>query len=415
MEFVGREKELNKLKEKYNSNESELIVIYGRRRVGKTSLIKKSLSDNSIYFLLTQESPLINLKDFKEVFSQKNELLGKIEAKSWKEYFKAVKNILPENFTIVLDEFPYLIDKDPSILSQFQKIYDEYLSPKNINLVLCGSSISIMKELQEYTSPLYGRRSYSLNLTPFTLKESVVFLKSSNLKLSLKKHLITGGMPYYLEQLKYAKSDKELSESIFSASNIFIDEPNFLLNQSFREVSNYFSLLKIIANGKTTFNEIVQEVNLEKGSVSKYLQKLELLEYIHKTSSFFAKQNSKKTRYVLADNFLFFWFNVIKKDLSNMHYDLNSVFGNLFESEVRKIYSKKYGKVKPYFNKDIEIHILVEREQNILCIECKFNEKSKEDVVKKLQFKISHLPKKFVYVPRVINLNDLDHLIELSM
>jgi uncharacterized protein len=412
MEFVGREKELDELKKVYESDKSEFIIIYGRRRLGKTTLIKESLPKNSVYFLLTKEKSLINLQNFKEVMSQINPILKDIEADSWESYFRKASNLIPEKTIIVFDEFPYLTSDDKSVESQIQKIYDEYLKPKKIKLVLCGSSMSVMTNIQEYKSPLYGRRTFSLNLKPFSLKESFEFLKDMKDDLKIKVHLICGGVPYYLEQFKFVKTKEDLKNKLLNEFGIFSDEAYFLLKEDFREISNYFSILRFIAQGKNTFSEISDASLIEKGSLSKYLQSLELLNYIKNEKSFFSKQNSKKTRYIMTDNFLYVWFKLIYKQITKQKFDFESIFGFLFELEVKRILSKNYEVVSPYFKEGVEIDILVKKDNKIICIECKFNEKDKDDVLKKLKNKISTLPKEFNYEPIVVNLKNLDFLLE---
>lgn len=408
MAFIGREKELKELKERYNSNKSEFIIVYGRRRLGKTSLIKHSLPKKSVYFLLTQEKSLINLESFKQTMSNINPLFEKIKANSWVEYFKLID--LPEKLTIVFDEFPYLVSQDKSILSQFQKIYDEYLKPKKIKLILCGSSMSIMNQLQEYKSPLYGRRTCSIKLEPFNLIETSKLLKYSKIN-SLKAHLALGGVPYYIEQF-IDIDEKNFFNKLISDKGIFVDEPQFLLREDFKETGNYFAILKAISQGKITFNEISDYTLIEKGSLSKYLQNLEKLNYIENYRSFFSKQNSKKTRYILKDNFLIFWFKIIYKNLLKQKYDINQVLGKLFESEVKKIYSKHYSEVGTYFDKNIEIDVLAKKEKEILCIECKLS-KNTNDLFK-LKEKIKYLPHKFNYIPLIISLEDVDLLFKKS-
>ncbi len=414
MEFVGREKELKELRNAYASNKPELIMVYGRRRLGKTTLIKKSLPNNSLYFLLTKEKPLSNLKNFKEGLKKINPLLADVNADSWEEYFRKIHELIPENFVIALDEFPYLVSQDKSLKSQFQKIYDEYLKPKNIKLILCGSSKSIMEDIQGYDSPLYGRRTKSLKLKPFSLKESFYFLKKGNAELKLRLHLITGGVPYYLEQFVDVKNDAELNKVLLSDVNIFNDEAYFLLKEDFKEISNYFTILKNIALGKESFTDISNVSLVEKSSLSKYLQNLERMDYIRNEKSFFSKQNSKKTKYVLIDNFLRVWFNVIYKCLNNEKHDLNSVLGKLFEQEVKNIYSKHYEEVKPYFKKEVEIDFLARKNNNILCVECKYASKADDFVLKKLMGKIKELPLGYEYESKVISLNDLDDLLKLT-
>lgn len=403
MKFIGRIKEQALLKEKYKTEKAELIIIYGRRRLGKTSLIKKTLPKKGIYFLLTKEKPIQNLNTFKEELSKINPVLKQIQANTWEEYFRYAKNNIPKGTIIALDEFPYLVEQDKTIKSQFQKIYDEHCKERNIKLILCGSSLSIMHNLQGAQSPLYGRRTASIKLEPFTLYETSIFLEKDDEEM-LKIHLATGGIPYYLEQLPNKKI-----EDLLKNNTIFLDEPNFLLNEEFRETANYFSILQSLAQGKNTFSEIADAAIIEKTTLSNYLTKLEQLQYIEKQKSFFDKQNTKKTRYTLADNFLHFWFLAIRKNEDN----LNHVFGKLFEKEVKKIYEKKFEKVGTYFRKETEIDILAQKNNDILCIEVKFSH-NKKNTEEKLKEKIQELPEKHTYKTKVITLENLQELIKLS-
>lgn len=417
--FVGREKELKFLKEKYNSEKSEFIIIYGRRRLGKTKLLQESIKNNknSLYFLLTKETPEINLIRFKDILSKvlNNSLLNDIIANSWEEYFSKIKDLLPEDFTIIFDEIPYLFSQNKSIISQFQKIYDEYLLNKKINLILCGSSISIMDEISSYSSPLYGRRTGKINLKAFNIIETKSYLsKIKNLEEIFKYQLIFGGIPYYLKQINQDLSfEDNISNLFLSDLSIFDDEVSFLLKEEFREVRNYISILRSISKGYNTLTRIAENSLIERSTLSKYLISLEKLDLISQNISFFDKENSKKTIYKINDNFIFIWFSIFEKQKQYMINDLTKKniisqlipqnLGYLFEKECKIILSNRYFKIGSFFNKEgVEVDLVCENEDKSLDVyECKFKKgiNEKEEIYK-LEKKLSSFPS-FVKINKV--------------
>lgn len=417
--FVGREKELKFLKEKYNSEKSEFIIIYGRRRLGKTKLLQESIKNNknSLYFLLTKETPEINLIRFKDILSKvlNNSLLNDIIANSWEEYFSKIKDLLPKDFTIIFDEIPYLFSQNKSITSQFQKIYDEYLLNKKINLILCGSSISIMDEISSYSSPLYGRRTGKINLKAFNIIETKSYLsKIKNLEEIFKYQLIFGGIPYYLKQINQDLSfEDNISNLFLSDLSIFDDEVSFLLKEEFREVRNYISILRSISKGYNTLTRIAENSLIERSTLSKYLISLEKLDLISQNISFFDKENSKKTIYKINDNFIFIWFSIFEKQKQYIINDLTKKniisqlipqnLGYLFEKECKIILSNRYFKIGSFFNKEgVEVDLVCENEDKSLDVyECKFKKgiNEKEEIYK-LEKKLSSFPS-FVKINKV--------------
>ncbi len=417
--FVGREKELKFLKEKYSSEKSEFIIIYGRRRLGKTKLLQESIKNNknSLYFLLTKETPEINLIRFKDILSKvlNNSLLNDIIANSWEEYFSKIKDLLPEDFTIIFDEIPYLFSQNKSIISQFQKIYDEYLLNKKINLILCGSSISIMDEISSYSSPLYGRRTGKINLKAFNIIETKSYLsKIKNLEEIFKYQLIFGGIPYYLKQINQDLSfEDNISNLFLSDLSIFDDEVSFLLKEEFREVRNYISILRSISKGYNTLTRIAENSLIERSTLSKYLISLEKLDLISQNISFFDKENSKKTIYKINDNFIFIWFSIFEKQKQYIINDLTKKniisqlipqnLGYLFEKECKIILSNRYFKIGSFFNKEgVEVDLVCENEDKSLDVyECKFKKgiNEKEEIYK-LEKKLSSFPS-FVKINKV--------------
>jgi hypothetical protein len=300
MKFVGREKELENIKEKLSSKKAELIILYGRRRLGKSTLLKESIKDykNSTYFQFSQENAIKNLIYFSNMLRKNfnDERFENNKRENWFEYFYLIRDLIPENYIFVLDEFPYLIETDKTIISQFQKIYDEILKSKNCKLVLCGSSSSIMTDLLEYKSPLYGRRTLSIELKEFSLSEVKIFLNNiNNLEELIKYVFIFGGIPYYLEQINQDLSFEENFKNLFfDGKSFFHDEIIFLLKEEVREVRNYLAILKAIGTGKNKFNEIENDSLIEKSSLSKYIQTLEIIGLVKQHKSFFSKNKKPK-------------------------------------------------------------------------------------------------------------------------
>jgi len=410
MEFVGRFEELKFLEKKYNSDTSEFILVYGRRRLGKTMLLKESLKNkiNGIYYLMTYDSPKKNLDNIKEILSEKlNEpIIKALKSDSWDEFFQNAIKFIPKGFIIIFDEIPYLFSQEKSIISQFQKIYDEYFLNNNIKLILCGSSLSIMDEIASHKSPLYGRRTGKIHLKPFTINETIEYLKIKNIEDCFKYHMIFNGVPYYLKQIDNKKNYKEnIEELFFTQTTIFDDEVTFLLKEEFREIRNYVSILRAISNGRNTYSQINSVVDIKQSSLSAYLISLENLNLISQKRSFFDKVNSKKTRYIIEDNFLFIWFKVFEKYklqlLNKQTKDkiiteiLTSNLGFIFEKEVKRILTPKYEKLDSYFNKEgIEIDLIGKVDDKYDIFECKFQKNVNENnIIKKLNDKIKYLPK----------------------
>jgi hypothetical protein len=433
MEFIGREEELKFLEKKYNTLNSEFIIVYGRRRLGKTRLLKKSIENKkSTYYLAVEESVEKNIEYFRSLLAQhlNNSLIEQINTNSWSEFFRLIIDLIPQNYIFIFDEFPYLVKQDKSIISHFQKIYDEYLKDKGIKLILCGSSTSIMGDLMQYQSPLYGRRTGVIKLKELSYFEVSQFLsKIKDLEEITNYYLIFGGIPYYLEQIDQKSSFKQnFMELFLEGQSLFLDEVNFLLKEEFREVRNYLSIFKAIAKGKNKFTEISYDTLIEKGSLSKYLTNLEILELINNKKSFFDKANSKKTIYTINDNFIYFWFSTLdlyiseldNKEIQNKIFKtiMPRNFGFLFEKVCHNILKKHYEKVGTYFRDNIEIDILGQKNNTIDCFECKYTKNSNEkQILEKLNNKVKYLPDSYKYNTKIISINsgiNLKKLLELS-
>lgn len=320
MKFINRERELSGLEKFWKGDSSQLIIIYGKRRVGKTELIKHFINNKpSVYFLarkISEKENLLSLGRAIGIFF-KDTILKNQGFEKWDNVFLYLKERIKDKKTgrlvLAIDEFPYLADANKGISSIFQAGWDEYLKDTPIYLILCGSSIGMMEqETLAYKAPLYGRRTGQIFVKPLSFLEAKKFFPRYNFAEALKIYCIAGGIPAYLLKLAgYPSIDEAIKEEIFSTEKILYEEIEFILKEELREPRNYFSVLKAIGSNCTKVSEIINETGLEKSALHNYLFVLEDLHLIEKQVPVTEKnpRASRKGRYYLKDQFFKFWFN----------------------------------------------------------------------------------------------------------
>ena len=317
MNFLGREKEILVLEKEYN-RDSGFVVIYGRRRIGKTTLIKQFIkSKTAFYFLATKEVESQSMKRFAGVIARTtgNSVMQKAAFSDWLDLFQAVADYKPnEKKVLVIDEFPYLVKVNDSFPSILQNAWDEILKDSNVMLILCGSLISMMKKhALSYESPLYGRRTAQMRIAP--LPFTTVY---ENQKLSFEEaaeqYSITGGVPKYMEFFSDGQPlYEQIKENVLSKNGFLYEEPNFLLTDEVQVPTNYFSIIKVIADGNHKLGTIAGILGLETSALTPYLKTLSELGFIEKQVPV-TEKNAEKTRkglYFISDNFLRFWFRYV--------------------------------------------------------------------------------------------------------
>ena len=317
MKFLGREKEILDLEKEY-ARDGGFVVIYGRRRIGKTTLIKQFIkSKTAFYFLATKEVESQSMKRFAGVIARTtgNSVLQKAAFSDWLDLFQAVADYKPnEKKVLVIDEFPYLVKVNDSFPSILQNAWDEILKDSNVMLILCGSLISMMKKhALSYESPLYGRRTAQMRIAP--LPFTTVY---ENQKLSFEEaaeqYSITGGVPKYMEFFSDGQPlYEQIKENVLSKNGFLYEEPNFLLTDEVQVLTNYFSIIKVIADGNHKLGTIAGILGLETSALTPYLKTLSELGFIEKQVPV-TEKNAEKTRkglYFISDNFLRFWFRYV--------------------------------------------------------------------------------------------------------
>lgn len=322
--FVDREQEMETLQNEYEREGSSLVVIYGRRRVGKTTLISEFIKDKkALFFLASEESEAQNRTEFKEKTAEfiNNEILRKAEVKSWDILFKAiVQTSFDSKPVIVIDEFQYLGKANPAFPSIFQRIWEELLKDRAVMVILCGSLISMMEsQTLAYGSPLYGRRTAQIRLKQIPFAYYHEFFPNKSRKELIEMYAITGGVPKYIELFSESKDIySAIQKCVLNRSGYLYDEPHFLLQQEVSEVGSYFSIIKAIAAGNSKLSAISSVLEIKATSLTKYLKTLIDLDILEREVPVTEDnpEKSKKGLYKIKDNYLRFWFAFVYPNMS---------------------------------------------------------------------------------------------------
>ena len=438
--FVNRKRELEFLERKWGKNGAQLIIIYGRRRVGKTMLLKEFLEGKKgVYFLATADSMGENVKGLADKFG---ELTGR-------GYFREVKDfgrlflylgdeIKNQRIAVVLDEFQYLMSLEPGILSVLQKVWDEHLKDTEIFLVLCGSSIGMMERVMEYKSPLYGRRTGQWKVEPFDIRGIAEMLPEGSMEELVKVYAVFGGVPFYLDLVKDLRVEDAIREKVLRKGEVLYEEPEFLLREQLREPRVYKLILKGLALGYETLGELVSFTGLDRGNLSKYLDVLERLDIVSYELPYGKR---KRGRYYIKNNFFNFWFRFVYPNLADLELglldevwakierELNAYYGRMFERLIRemlrqKIIDLEQRRVARWWHKGKEVDTVAELDDGLLFAEVKWSELKRKEakrILEELKEKAERFEgkKRFLLIAKridgktgeMMDLDDLERLV----
>ena len=405
--FIGRTKELSELERRYAQPGFQFPVVYGRRRIGKTRLIQEFIKNKrAVYFMATEQSERELLAGITQALKEQlpDARTQYISAfNSWDELFNYISDVASSTGRLILaiDEYPYLAKANPNISSILQRVIDSLWNKTELFLILCGSSMSFMeKQVLGEKSPLYGRRTGQLKLTPIPYYEGVRFFPAWTHEEQLLGYGICGGIPKYLELFSLYSSLREaiLGEFLLPSGHL-IEEPANLMKQELREPAFYNSILSAVAHGATKLNEIAQAVGTDSTNLSFYLNNLRELGIMTQEKPV-GKGSTRRGRYKISDDMFVFWFrfmptcyNLIAMGAGERAYDeriaphLNEFFGNIFEhicmqylkllvtrGTIKELYSE-YGRwwgANPLKKREEEIDLVLSNENNLLVGECKW-------------------------------------------
>jgi len=419
MKFYNREEELKKLHQikRLSENSSKMSIIVGRRRIGKTSLIKKAYKQK-VYLFVSKKSEALLCEEFISIIEKELDVKVLGEYYSFAKLFEYLLDLAKErHFTLVIDEFQEFLSINKTIYSDMQNIWDSYKDVTRLNLVLSGSIYSLMKKIfEDKKEPLFNRADLKIHLKPFTVSTLQEILKENYPKYTnedlLSFYTITGGVAKYVELFVTFEAftlQKQL-DLIYEENSLFLEEgKNILIEEFGKEYTTYFSILSLIASGKTARAEM--ESILQK-DVGGYLERLER-EYsvIKRVKPIFAKEGSRVLKYEIVDNFFSFWFRFIYKykstiEIENYEYvkniakrDFSTYSGKFLEKwfiEKLKL-TQQYSQIGNYWEKgnknEIDIVAVNEIEKTMLIAEVKIN--PKKISIKNLQEKSQKLINKF--------------------
>ena len=318
--FIGREQELNTLNKLYHSDKFEFVVIYGRRRVGKTALISEFSKDkDTIFFTGVETNAKQNLDNFSRCIMEYN--TGIAVDSSFSSFQSALEYVFglakTKRLVLVIDEYPYVARASKSLASTLQLLIDKNKDSSKLFLILCGSSMSYIEDhVLAYKAPLYGRRTAQLKIKPFDFFEVCrYFAKFSDIDKALA-YGIVGGTPQYLMQIDdHLSIEDNIKNTRLTPSSSIFEEPNNLLKQEVREPAIYNAVITAIATGCSKMNEISNKIDEDTSVCATYIKNLIALGIVKKESPY-GEKSSRKTIYSIEDTMFSFWYRFVPENIS---------------------------------------------------------------------------------------------------
>ncbi len=388
-QFVDRDVELGQLTDCYESETADFVVIYGRRRLGKSELVRQSIADrdDAVYYQAVESTAQNQLEQFVDTATAQFPSLRNVR-RDWEVLLETLGD---EDAVVVIDEFPFLIEEDESLPSRIQRVWDMQLQETGMTLILVGSSISAMEDkVLSGNAPLYGRRTATIDLKPLEVSDARQFFPAYDPETTITAWSIYGGTPYYLQTIDPDQSlDSNVQQGILSERGLLYSEPEFLLRTELRQPNTYFSILRALAHGRRTPNEIAGMAGVESGSLSTYLQKLRRLRLVERhipvTESPTA---SKRGRYRIAAPLFRFWFRFVYGNQDQLHmlgddaYDeivapeltdyVSPLFERLCQRALPDLIDRQFLDAGQWWFKEHELDVLGLTNEGLVAGECKF-------------------------------------------
>jgi len=388
-QFVDRDAELDQLTDCYESEDADFVVIYGRRRLGKSELVRQSIADrdDAVYYQAVESTAPNQLDQFIDTATAQFPALRNVR-RDWEVLLEALGE---EDAVVVVDEFPFLIDEDDSLPSRIQRVWDTTLQETGMTLVLVGSSISVMEDkVLSGSAPLYGRRTATIDLAPLSVPDAREFFPEYTPETAITAWSIYGGTPYYLQTIDPDQPlARNVQQAILSERGLLYSEPEFLLRTELRQPNTYFSILRALAHGRRTPNEIAGMAGVDSGSLSTYLQKLRRLRLVERhIPATESPTSSKRGRYRIAAPLFRFWFRFVYGNQDQLHmlgdsaYDelvapelpdyVSPLFERLCQRTLPDLVDRRFRDVGQWWFKERELDVLGLTAEGLVAGECKF-------------------------------------------
>lgn len=388
-QFVDRDVELDQLTDCYESDAAEFVVIYGRRRLGKSELVRQSIAERegAIYYQAVESTAQNQREQFVDAATAEFPSIQNVR-RDWEVLLEALGD---EDAIVVIDEFPFLIEEDDSLPSRIQRVWDMHLQDTEMTLILVGSSISVMEDkVLSGGAPLYGRRTATIDLGPLSITGARRFFPDYDPETTVKAWAIYGGTPYYLQTIDATQSlGTNVQQSLLSERGLLYSEPEFLLRTELRQPNTYFSILRALAHGRRTPNEIAGMAGVESQSLSTYLQKLRRLRLVERHIPVTASPtSSKRGRYRIAAPLFRFWFRFVYGNQDQLRilgddaYEefvapeladyASPIFERLCQQALPRLVDRQFRDVGQWWFKQHELDVLGLTDEGLVAGECKF-------------------------------------------
>lgn len=433
--FVGRRKELNELNIRFQNNKKEFGVIYGRRRIGKSTLIYEFLKDKpNIFFQAKKDSIYGNIRSFSYEIDKLLDLPKSFVFSSMEEAFDSlIEYAKGKRFVIAIDEYPYIVNQDSSFPSIFQEIVDR--APENIFFLISGSDVGMLKnELENHNSPLYKRRTFEMNITKLKYSESLEYLTNVDNETKIKYLSFTSTYPYYLSAMDYNMSfENNIKRLLFNEYGTFFTLPDQLLSNSLNTQDVYNAILYAVSKRKRSNKEIAEYIHEDEAKVSKYIKTLLQSELLDKRETY--NGNKKTVYYEIGDPMLRFWYMFIFNNVERIKMNGEYIFNDLQEDidkficlgfeDVSRLYMdelnskgllgnifppfKPYKVEKSILNRSVEIDGLSNDNESLIVMECKYRKnKFTIEMLKHLEESASVFPSKYNRIYYLFSKNGFD-------
>jgi len=404
--LIDRKEEINFLNRLYASDKAQLVIIYGRRRIGKTFLVKNFVKGKkSIYYLATKEGEEAQARDMSKVLAEffNDTALAMSPFSRYSQVFEYLAKKATERLVFVIDEYGYMMESSPYVSSVLQKYWDDHLSKSKAFVILNGSIITLMESLLSRKNPLYGRRTGQWHMQPIAFKDFADFLAVKSFEDKVKCWSVTSTILFYAKEfLDYSSFEEFVANTFFNKGHIFYEEGRVIVSDELGDVETYFSILSEIANGASRSIDIANKAGMKNTSLPKYLKRLLEIGFIGKEVPINEKQSSKKSLYYMEDNFLNFWFSFVYKNRGLiesgkgkeleglLNARLDTFIGKAFEKLIRDnivsfcpFEAERFGRwwgrdpsrPKGMNQEEIDVVALNEKSEDILFAECKWTSK----------------------------------------
>lgn len=423
MDFIGRQRELELLRRFYDGKEGAFVPVYGRRRVGKTTLLRRFCAGRPAIFFVGKEVPdALQRREFLTRAAQVLEepLLAEIEPPDWRRLLALVRERWrgDRRLVVVLDEFQWTAAASPGLPSAIQELWDSaWQSDRGVMLVICGSYVGFMeREVPGRRSPLYGRRTAQVHLKPFSFREARQFHPAYSVVDAARTYFICGGVPAYLRAFRADRSvEQNIGDTLLDEFAPLHREADFLLREELREVQNYQAILGLLCAGSRPQREISAHTAVPASSVPYYLSQLEGLGYVARRYPLTqGKPVARHVRYELSDPLLRFWYRFVFPALSYLAAagpgltlrdcvlpGLPAYFGRCFEALCREALPLLYMEervtaafeVGQYWSPEVQIDVVGLRQDNMTDLgECKWGTPKPAALARELRAKAERYP-----------------------